>query len=525
MAGNDGEGRSRGDATAKPEDPRTAKGLDAFLSLRPDGARTRLLVGFASFVAWVNLLICFEGLLRDTVAYGGGVVRDPFFVAAMLVAGVALVVSALGGFRMAAAGRVPVRRRLVRSLALASALGGASGAGGVLLATFAVSNATVVWATATVLGCVAGLFIAAYTLAWGSVIATFDMREILVALCIALCLQWVPFVGVVLVGAAGKAVLAVGLPLLSWWCLSSFSDDLIRASATLAERRGRCSAGGGRVAGRDFVTGRMAAALFCFAFVVQFVWTCNIVMGGEPLPEGLFWLVYICVLAVSTLAMAIILGLMERWRSYRMELFYRMAFAFGVLGSVALPLAYNHLFFSYAVIYVAYALISATMWMLAWSAVFMRKVPPRRVIGCVFGLQYLALPCGFAAAKLMQWWASPQASSELLPYAGFAAVAMLVIAYVLVLPERTLLLLSPRLLKLSHESLDERCRDVARTFGLTEREGEIFALLARGRDVGYIEQELFISRNTVNTHRKNLYRKLGIHTQQELLSLIEDELS
>ena len=208
-----------------------------------------------------------------------------------------------------------------------------------------------------------------------------------------------------------------------------------------------------------------------------------------------------------------------------MELIYRIAVALGVLGSVALPLAYNHLFFSYAVIYVAYALISATMWMLAWSAVFMRKVPPRRVIGCVFGLQYLALPCGFAAAKLMQWWASPQASSELLPYVGFAAVAMLVIAYVLVLPERTLLLLSPRLLKLSHESLDERCRDVARTFGLTEREGEIFALLARGRDVGYIEQELFISRNTVNTHRKNLYRKLGIHTQQELLSLIEDELS
>ena len=36
-------------------------------------------------------------------------------------------------------------------------------------------------------------------------------------------------------------------------------------------------------------------------------------------------------------------------------------------------------------------------------------------------------------------------------------------------------------------------------------------LLARGRDVGYIEKTLFISRNTVNTHRKNLYRKLGIH--------------
>ena len=104
----------------------------------------------------------------------------------------------------------------------------------------------------------------------------------------------------------------------------------------------------------------------------------------------------------------------------------------------------------------------------------------------------------------------------------FAAV---MVAYVFVLPERTLLLLSPRLLKLSHESLDARCRDVAAAFGLTEREYEIFMLLARGRDAGYIEKTLFISRNTVNTHRKNLYRKLGIHTQQELLSLIEDSLS
>lgn len=42
------------------------------------------------------------------------------------------------------------------------------------------------------------------------------------------------------------------------------------------------------------------------------------------------------------------------------------------------------------------------MWLLVWSVVFMRHVPPRRVVGLVFGLQYIALPCGFGAAKLMQ---------------------------------------------------------------------------------------------------------------------------
>ena len=80
----------------------------------------------------------------------------------------------------------------------------------------------------------------------------------------------------------------------------------------------------------------------------------------------------------------------------------------------------------------AYALISATMWILAWAVVFMRKLAPRRVIGCVFGLQFLALPCGFAAAKLMQWYAAGHIGAELLPYVGFAAVTVLVVAYVFV---------------------------------------------------------------------------------------------
>ena len=55
---------------------------EPFLVVTLDGAKARLLVGLAAFVSWTNLLICFEGLLRDTVIYGGGVVRDPFFVAA-----------------------------------------------------------------------------------------------------------------------------------------------------------------------------------------------------------------------------------------------------------------------------------------------------------------------------------------------------------------------------------------------------------------------------------------------------------
>nr|WP_282438052.1 helix-turn-helix transcriptional regulator [Slackia exigua] len=69
--------------------------------------------------------------------------------------------------------------------------------------------------------------------------------------------------------------------------------------------------------------------------------------------------------------------------------------------------------------------------------------------------------------------------------------------------------------------LDERCEVLARAYGLTTRELEILGQLARGRDGKFIEQELVLSYNTVKTHIKHIYQKLGVHSRQELLDLIE----
>ena len=47
------------------------------------------------------------------------------------------------------------------------------------------------------------------------------------------------------------------------------------------------------------------------------------------------------------------------------------------------------------------------------------------------------------------------------------------------------------------------------------------SLLARGRNVPFIEEELIISRNTIKTHVKHIYQKLDVHSQQELIDLVE----
>ena len=60
----------------------------------------------------------------------------------------------------------------------------------------------------------------------------------------------------------------------------------------------------------------------------------------------------------------------------------------------------------------------------------------------------------------------------------------------------------------------------AAAYELTPREREILPLVVRGLDTPTIAQTLGVSDNTVRTHKKSLYRKLGVHSKQELLELM-----
>lgn len=64
------------------------------------------------------------------------------------------------------------------------------------------------------------------------------------------------------------------------------------------------------------------------------------------------------------------------------------------------------------------------------------------------------------------------------------------------------------------------CDAIARGHGLTSREREILQLLAQGITAGAIAEELTVSTSTVKTHMRNVYAKLDIHTQNELLIMV-----
>lgn len=71
--------------------------------------------------------------------------------------------------------------------------------------------------------------------------------------------------------------------------------------------------------------------------------------------------------------------------------------------------------------------------------------------------------------------------------------------------------------------MSSRVEEIARLYDFSPRQTEIFTYLSRGHKTDFIANKLFISPNTVRTHTANIYRKLEIHTHQELLNFFYGE--
>lgn len=70
------------------------------------------------------------------------------------------------------------------------------------------------------------------------------------------------------------------------------------------------------------------------------------------------------------------------------------------------------------------------------------------------------------------------------------------------------------------EPIEECCARLARRFGLTRREEEVMALLARDVPYSQVETELSIANSTLKTHVRHIYAKLGVADKRELVELV-----
>ena len=71
------------------------------------------------------------------------------------------------------------------------------------------------------------------------------------------------------------------------------------------------------------------------------------------------------------------------------------------------------------------------------------------------------------------------------------------------------------------DALAKAIAQAVNRFGLTPREAEALELLAHGRNTAAIQERMVVSRSTAKTHVRNVYAKLGVHSQQDLIDLVE----
>lgn len=214
-------------------------------------------------------------------------------------------------------------------------------------------------------------------------------------------------------------------------------------------------------------------------------------------------------------------------KSFRLETLYRFALLFSIFGYLLVPLTGAHSF-SFSFITASNAAFSLLVWSaLALLASWRITNSPLRIIGLGWALvRCLSLLVGFVVVNLVI--ASSALSTQSLTIVSVTLALVLVLTFLFVLTEKDLeswrLSLSPNATTETEgtPSVKDRCEAVGAQRGLTARECEVFYLLALGRNSQRISDELFIARGTTNTHMRNLYAKLGVHSQQELIDLVQE---
>ena len=69
-----------------------------------------------------------------------------------------------------------------------------------------------------------------------------------------------------------------------------------------------------------------------------------------------------------------------------------------------------------------------------------------------------------------------------------------------------------------------RLDSLAQTLGLTPREAEVCRYLVQGRSLPFIAEQLYVTAGTVKTHAIHIYRKAGVTSKQELISLFGESM-
>ena len=264
--------------------------------------------------------------------------------------------------------------------------------------------------------------------------------------------------------------------------------------------------------------GRFCISILVFVIVFNFAYRqllpgASFEGSGHPLRS----------IANIVVMAALLVVVVATGRFNRMGL-YRLSFPV-LIGALLLLLFIpaEYAFVASTTAAIGYKLFDVLFWCVLVEIVHGDRKSAWKVLGFGMAANLGGMGLGMGAGWLFELL--PNAAMPDLPVVVCLLMFSLVIVVILILPESLLAQFS------FHESkkgkgplafsFADRCAAVAEDHLLTARERDVLNLLAQGRTQSVIARKLGIGEGTAHTHIVHVYQKLGIHSQQELIDLVE----
>lgn len=377
----------------------------------------------------------------------------------------------------------------------------------------------------------AGMFASGFAsgclvLLWGDAYRTLRAEELVALTFAARVVGVLVFAGVSALPDAAKPLFAIGLPLLS--------------GATLLPAARHGSSSPRPAPAPDFPRRRFPpqlliplAALFLYALGGELF--RQICLSHESLSVdamGLGYTVSIGVTAAVLLLVVVVYGRMETasgtvLRLMRPATFF-MAVAFIAFACLRLPAA-----LSYGIFGVGFYCMTAFAWIIGVDVARRFDLPPLTVIAA----SQLPTALGPCLLPLFQPLVAflAHSNAESLNMVAMLFSCLMFAVGLLMLGERNVETVwgmfpavaapaaegEPRAAEQEGPSYAERFALLAADYKLTPRETEVAELLARGRNLPYVEEALVISHGTAQTHARHIYQKMNVHARQEFIDLVD----
>ena len=207
------------------------------------------------------------------------------------------------------------------------------------------------------------------------------------------------------------------------------------------------------------------------------------------------------------------------------QLIYQVGFLIMALGYLMMALIAPDFMGALLVQMTGYKFVDIMMWALCVYLIKQRGLPTNWVFAITTCFLLLGQLVGSVVATVVASLFSLEGSGAI----NLSIIMVFVLlSLALLLSDRKNLqtgwgMVRPGDIETAVDNFEMGCTLVCRQNNLTAREEEIFILLAKGLTRASICGELTLSKETVKTHIRNIYRKMDIHSQQEVFVAVEAE--